>query len=424
MKTLRYSQRGPLVEMAQLALQRAGVLSDDIDGIFGNQTQSAVIAWQTSRGLTPDGIIGPATWQSLAPYIKGYVSHRVIKGDTLFTLARQYGTTLSAIQTANPTLDPRRLTVGSWVTVPLSFPLVPIITYSSHLLDWVVEGLTARYPFIRLSTIGHSVLGKPLYLLTMGQGSKQVSFNAAHHGNEWLTTPVVLTFLEQYADSVIRNRTIGGISATELFSRTTLFALPMVNPDGVDLATATLTQGAAYTRAKEWAADYPQIPFPQGWKANINGVDLNLQYPADWQQAKENKFALGYRTPGPRDYVGRGPLTQPEAVAVANLTRRQDFALILAYHSQGEIIYYRYKDYDPPRADAIGRLLSEASGYSLEITPYASGFAGYKDWFIQTRQRPGYTIEVGKGVNPLPIQQFETIYADNVGLMATALQQA
>ena len=147
---------------------------------------------------------------------------------------------------------------------------------------------------------------------------------------------------------------------------------------------------------------------------------MNLQYPAGWEQAKENKFEQGYRFPGPRDYVGSGPLTQPEAIAMANFTRNHNFALILAYHSQGEIIYYKFEDYDPPRANEIGEALSKASGYTLEITPYSSGFAGYKDWFIQEYNRPGYTVEVGRGSNPLPLSQFPKIYSDNVGLLATA----
>ena len=49
--------------------------------------------------------------------------------------------------------------------------------------------------------------------------------------------------------------------------------------------------------------------------------------------------------------------------------------------------------------------------------PYASSFAGYKDWFIQTYDSPGYTIEAGLGTNPLPISQFNEIYRDNIGIL-------
>lgn len=49
--------------------------------------------------------------------------------------------------------------------------------------------------------------------------------------------------------------------------------------------------------------------------------------------------------------------------------------------------------------------------------PFASSFAGYKDWFLQEYRRPGYTIEAGIGNNPLPISQFNEIYNDNLGIL-------
>lgn len=91
--------------------------------------------------------------------------------------------------------------------------------------------------------------------------------------------------------------------------------------------------------------------------------------------------------------------------------------LILAYHTQGEVIYWKFLDYEPTNSRAIADTFSAVSGYAVEDTPYASGFAGYKDWFIQDFNRPGYTIEAGHGVNPLPISQFDDIYEDNLGIL-------
>lgn len=91
--------------------------------------------------------------------------------------------------------------------------------------------------------------------------------------------------------------------------------------------------------------------------------------------------------------------------------------LILAYHTQGEVIYWKFLDYEPTNSRAIADTFAAVSGYSVEDTPYASGFAGYKDWFIQDFNRPGYTIEAGRGVNPLPISEFDKIYADNLGIL-------
>lgn len=147
------------------------------------------------------------------------------------------------------------------------------------------------------------------------------------------------------------------------------------------------------------------------------GVDLNLQFPAGWEQAKEIKYSQGFNKPSPRDFVGYGPLTEPESLAIYNFTLRHNFSLILAYHSQGEVIYWQFQDYIPPMSLEIGEQLANSSGYSLEETPYNSSFAGYKDWFIQNYNRPGYTIEVGLGENPLPISQFNEIYNDNIRIL-------
>lgn len=146
-------------------------------------------------------------------------------------------------------------------------------------------------------------------------------------------------------------------------------------------------------------------------------MDLNLQFPAGWQNARDIKFSQGYTEPAPRDFVGYGPLTEPESLAIYNFTLEHNFNLILAYHSQGQVIFWQFQNYTPPNALYIGQQLSSVSGYSLETTPYNSSFAGYKDWFIQNYNKPGYTIEVGLGENPLPISQFDEIYSDNLGIL-------
>lgn len=94
-----------------------------------------------------------------------------------------------------------------------------------------------------------------------------------------------------------------------------------------------------------------------------------------------------------------------------------NFSLVLAYHTQGKEIYWQFQNYNPSNSFEIGQKLAESSGYLLAEAPYNSSFAGFKDWFIQKYNKPGYTIEAGIGENPLPITQFDEIYNDNLGIL-------
>ena len=265
-------------------------------------------------------------------------------------------------------------------------------------LQQAIDRLTARFPYVSVCAIGKSRLGRPLYALTLGRGKKAVLVNAAHHANEWITANIAMQFLEDCAAA----------KHAKWMSRTTLHMIPMVNPDGVDLVTGGLdTTGAPYQNARALAGDEP---FPAGWKANIAGVDLNSNYPAGWAQARAHKFERGYTKPGPRDYVGDFPLCEPESAAMAAYTMANDFAHTISLHTQGEVIFWRYQDYHPPGARALATRLSAAGGYALEDVPDTSSHAGYRDWFIETFNRPGMTVECGLGENPLPLSDFDGIY--------------
>ena len=277
----------------------------------------------------------------------------------------------------------------------------------------VIRQLVQTYPFLRTEKLTTTAFQRPVSTLVIGNGPRKVLFSASHHANEWITTLVLLRFAEEMAQAIQSNGSILNRNAKELAEAVTIYMVPMVDPDGVDLVVGAIQEGnIQYDLAKRLSEDYPAIPFPNGWKANLLGVDLNLQYPAGWLQAREIKFSQGFTRPGPRDYVGRAPLNQFESRALAGYTEFLDPALIIALHSQGREIYWQFMDIQVPGAEELGQKMAQASGYTLADVPYESGFAGYKDWFIQQFRRPGYTVEVGEGVNPLPLEQFDTIYRE------------
>lgn len=287
--------------------------------------------------------------------------------------------------------------------------------------EQTILALTAKYAFLRTEVLAETSLGRNLRTLVIGNGPRKVIYSAAWHANEWITTPILLKFVEDFAEALMNGGEIFGVNAGDLAAKVTIYTVPMVNPDGVDLVTGALGPGQkGYEHAQEIADCYPSIPFPDGWKANLNGVDLNLQFPAGWLRAREIKFLQGFNRPAPRDYVGRAPLNQQEARAMAGYTEYIDPDLVLAYHTQGKEIYWSFMDYDVPGARELGERLAQVSGYTLAEPAPNSSYAGYKDWFIKEFRRPGYTVEAGSGTNPLPLSQFDEIYRDNLGILVTA----
>jgi len=291
------------------------------------------------------------------------------------------------------------------------------IPITSALNDSYILQLAEAYPFLRTELLSATAFQRPIRTLVLGNGPRKVLFSASHHANEWLTTLILLKFMEDLSENIRSEDP----SALALRDGVTIYAVPMVDPDGVDLVAGAIQPGnIQYDLAQRLARDYPTIPFPEGWKANLLGVDLNLNYPARWLRAREIKFSQGFVTPGPRDYVGRAPLNQLETQALADYTESVDPDLVLALHSQGEEIYWTFDGLFVEGAEELGQKMAQISGYTLATPPVNSSYAGYKDWFIQNFRRPGYTVEIGRGENPLPISQFDSIYQKVAPLLRVA----
>ncbi|MFY4776332.1 M14 family metallopeptidase [Metabacillus sp. RGM 3146] len=286
--------------------------------------------------------------------------------------------------------------------------------YDFHTLEKDLALLTATYPFIRQQVIGKSVLEKPIYELTIGNGSKKIHMNASFHANEWITSAALMQFLECYLLALIQESSIYGISVNQIYENTTLSIVPMVNPDGVNLVHHGVSSNEPnYQELMQMngqSNDFSQ------WKANIRGIDLNNQFPALWEIEKERKEP---KSPAPRDYPGDNPLTEPEAIVMAELVKKKKFDRLIAFHTQGEEIYWGYLQKEPDEAALIVKEFSIRSGY--KAVQNIDSHAGFRDWFINEWGRAGFTVELGYGVNPLPIEQFESICHKGEGIFWASL---
>ena len=135
--------------------------------------------------------------------------------------------------------------------------------YNSSLLMQNLVALVRLYPFLNLQIIGKSVLGKNLYVIRLGNGPNRVFYSASFHANEWITSVVLMKFIEDYCNSYVNNSSLYGYNVRDLFSSSSIYIMPMVNPDGVDLVTDfLLVTSPAYRKAIEISNNFSNVPFP------------------------------------------------------------------------------------------------------------------------------------------------------------------
>lgn len=281
--------------------------------------------------------------------------------------------------------------------------------------------LNYEYPLFLIKNLGKSTLEEEIYYLKIGEGNRKLCINASHHANEWITSLIIMLFIEKYLFLYQNKQNYKGYNIEDLWRKTSLFVIPMVNPDGVNLC---LKDKKIMTQEKYQEIWKPYSNQLWNWKANIRGVDLNLNYPTGWEQAVKNKKKIGISKAGPRDYPGPNAISEIETKNMIQITDLLKFDMTISLHSQGGEIYEGYFGKEDNRAYAIGKLFEKVSGYTLTKPNYNSSFAGYKDWFVDTYQKPGYTIEIGHGEEgkPLPLDKAEEIYKEVEEIFLVALE--
>ena len=108
------------------------------------------------------------------------------------------------------------------------------------------------------------VFSKKIFmLLNSGTGLKEVFYSGSIHANEWITSLLLMKFIENYCISYNNNSKLYGYSVRELFNNVSIYIMPMVNPDGVDLVTGNISKtSSAFLTARNISNDFSDIPFP------------------------------------------------------------------------------------------------------------------------------------------------------------------
>ncbi|MBQ1992177.1 MAG: M14 family metallocarboxypeptidase [Clostridia bacterium] len=266
--------------------------------------------------------------------------------------------------------------------------------------------ITDSYFFVNTEVIGKSTLGRPIDCYTIGNQKKKVLFCGAFHGMEWITSLVLYKLIINICDSIINHKKIQNEKLWQYFSNTSLVIIPCVNPDGVEICI----NGSKTGKGFESYIDYISQGDTSSWQANAMGVDINHNFNADWQNLKKKELAMGITTPRASRYGGAFAESEPETITLANYCRKNEIVSATAFHTQGEEIYWSFGEHTPPKSRKIAEKMAELSTYALSQPESIATGGGFKDWIIDELHIPAFTIELGKGKNPLSIAQLQPIY--------------
>ncbi|MEH7073405.1 M14 family zinc carboxypeptidase [Neobacillus drentensis] len=284
-----------------------------------------------------------------------------------------------------------------------------VYSYSKMAAD--IQKLKRAYPnLVTVKVIGKSEYGRNIYAISLGKGPATIFINGSHHAREWMTTTLNMYMLNQYADAYMKNKKINGYDAKKVLVSTTIWFVPMVNPDGVTLQQSGLKAFPKNVHKSLIKMNNGSKNFKR-WKANGKGIDLNRQYDAGWNNLK------GPEKPSYKNYKGKAPATAAEVKAILNFVKGIDPEVAVSYHSTGKILYWNYKqDSTRYKRDlAYAKKVRKMTGYSLIYNKKATGGGGFTDWFISVKKRPAFTPEISKSVyeNSPPLSEFPKAWKEN-----------
>ena len=269
------------------------------------------------------------------------------------------------------------------------------------------EQILNSYFFINVYDIGKSVLNRPIECFKISNKPDTVFMCGGVHGMEWITSSLLYLFIINIGDAIINQKYYFNKKILECLSKKSIAIVPCVNPDGVEISIHGSNSAKHF---KEFVESISQGN-TNDWQSNAYGVDINHNFNAGWEQVKKMELSLGIEKPEKTRYGGTAPENQPETIALTKFCRKTKLHTAIAFHSQGEEIYWNYGNNTPPESIDMAKNMSILSGYNIGFPEEIATGGGFKDWVIEELKIPAFTIEIGKGKNPLDISQLIPIYS-------------
>ena len=280
-----------------------------------------------------------------------------------------------------------------------------------------IKTISKEHPCSKTFFIGKSVLGRKIPVLSLGKPSGSLLFVGATHGSEWLTALVLFRFFDEVCSAFEHGKTLCGINIGPALAKRGFCVIPVLNPDGTEInlngKKGALSSGNHIERLSK--GDY------RHWNANAKGVDLNHNFGAGWDLLHEEERKNGIFGPAPKQYGGPKAFSEPETRAVCGFCSTFDVKQLYSFHSQGEEIYWYYGTKTPIISRDIAEEFAFACGYKTAFPKEMASHGGLKDWYIEKFGRPGFTVEIGLGENPLPLSDLDEIYNKLRPALAKAL---
>lgn len=278
--------------------------------------------------------------------------------------------------------------------------------------EWLAELEYAYGDFFEVINVGESLLGRQIYGILIGNSRAPALYCGGVHGREWITSLMLMYFFEDLLRAYSRRRRMCDVDIYKMLGMRGLMIVPVLNPDGTEISiNGAEAAGVSPELDGELIELCKNREFSEKWKANARGVDINRNFDAAWDEMRSIAQSNGINGPSIGGWTGEYPESEPETKAIVRLCEWMHFRHVVAFHSQGEEIYWNYRNFTPAKAHLMARILSVSSGYPLREPEESASSAGLKDWFMEKYHAPALTVEIGSGECPIPLSHFRFLYS-------------